>query len=265
MTNPNEPWQGQPGGPPPPNEPTAQFGNPGAPQHTSNPYEAYGQAGPNPTQSFPTAGPYGAYPTDEGSANPYGADPYNPTPGATYQYGPPGQVPPGQFQPPYQQQPPQKPKRTGLWIAIAGVVALLLVGGVAAAVLLGGSDSSDTATGTSSARTTNPKSGSKTPPSIALPTDLSFPSLSLPNLPDLGGIGVEIGSITSVSGDTIVIDSTDGKPKTIHTSSSTKVIGLSANKVSDLKTGDSIVANGTSRSDGSLDADTIFATGIHIN
>lgn len=97
---------GQPGpyGPPPGGQP--QYGQPGQ----------YGQ----PPQGQPgQPGPYG--PPPQGQPGPYGP--------------PPGQFPPGQFQPGFPPAPPAPPKRSkALWIRLAIVAVIVVVGGTLAII-----------------------------------------------------------------------------------------------------------------------------------
>lgn len=68
-----------------------------------------------------------------------------------------------------------------------------------------------------------------------------------------------VGTVKAVSGNTITITGRDGKTQTLHVDSSTSigVAGVDNAKVSDVKAGMVIAAQGTLRSDGSLDANAI--------
>ena len=68
------------------------------------------------------------------------------------------------------------------------------------------------------------------------------------------------GTITAVGSDTITVKKFDGSAATIHVDSSTtfRVAGVTSPKISDLKEGDMVTATGRLRSDGSLDAQSVF-------
>ncbi len=248
MTNPNDPF----------NRPTDPFGRPIPPDqpaegyYTSNPYEAYGEAPPNATTAYPT---YGYDPNyDPNQQQP----PHNPTQAfPTYQGG---QGYPGEVRP-LEQMPSGKPKKTGMWIAIAGAVALVLVGGIAIALLSGNSDDSTSATGTSTRAAPvtppiQPKSGTKLPPTTG-----SVPS-GLPGI--IEGLGAAMGTISANDGSTLTIDGFDGKPVTVHTTPETQVVSLTGSKVSDLKVGDTVVVQGEAVGDGSIDAKVIVSTSLDL-
>jgi hypothetical protein len=65
--------------------------------------------------------------------------------------------------------------------------------------------------------------------------------------------------VTAVSGDTITVSGRDGTTGTIHVDGDTtySLNGTSGKALSDITVGSFIVAEGTERSDGSLDADAI--------
>jgi hypothetical protein len=69
------------------------------------------------------------------------------------------------------------------------------------------------------------------------------------------------GTITAVGSDSITVKKFDGSSATIHVDSSTtfRVSGASSAKISDLKVGDRVTATGRLRSDGSLDAQSVFS------
>jgi hypothetical protein len=141
----------------------------------SNPQDPYGQ---NPyqdgTHQYPQQQPYGG--------NPYG-QPYGGQPGYDQQgygqqpgYGQPGQ-PYGQqgYQPQYPGQPPQKPNRTGLFVAI-GIAVVLVIGVAIAAVMLVVQSSGDDAgtTAVPSATTSvEPGSGDCGAPGTGLASDIT--------------------------------------------------------------------------------------------
>ncbi|MBJ8339506.1 hypothetical protein JGU71_11470 [Antrihabitans sp. YC3-6] len=298
MTNPNDPRQGQPGGPGPygpgPNgpgpfdAPTEKFGdqNAGYPQggnYTNDPTEAYGSPPANPTMAYPTAGypvdgQYGSYP----AAEPYDPNrpPYNstqafPTYDAQYggdPYGQQGGYPPpggpGGHQPPGSGQQPPRKNKVGMWIAVAVAAVLVVAAGVGAALLFGGGgsdDSSNTASNSSvrptpSRAPTTPGSPSTADPTFQFPTGLQLPS----GLPDIAGLGAALGTITSNDGSTIEIDSIDGSTVTVRTDSDTQIISLNGSNVSDLKVGNSIAVQGDSQGDNEILAKVIVDTAIDV-
>ena len=70
-----------------------------------------------------------------------------------------------------------------------------------------------------------------------------------------------IGSATATTADTITLTERDGTKVTVHVGSTTtiQVAGVAGAKLSDVKTGMIVVAEGTQRSDGSIDATEIGA------
>lgn len=71
------------------------------------------------------------------------------------------------------------------------------------------------------------------------------------------------GTVTKVDGSTITVERRDGTTATIHVSGDTtyKIVGNDTPALSDIKVGDIIIASGTQRADGSLDAEAIAAGG----
>ncbi|HLA16677.1 MAG TPA: DUF5666 domain-containing protein [Candidatus Limnocylindrales bacterium] len=69
------------------------------------------------------------------------------------------------------------------------------------------------------------------------------------------------GTVTAKSGSTITVLETDGTSSTVHTSSATtyRVPGVTDADLGDITVGMIVVASGTERSDGSLDAATVGA------
>jgi hypothetical protein len=69
------------------------------------------------------------------------------------------------------------------------------------------------------------------------------------------------GEVTAKTSDTITITRRDGTTSTIHVGSGTtyRVGGVDNATLSDIKVGDRIVAQGTERADGSLDALSVFS------
>ena len=67
------------------------------------------------------------------------------------------------------------------------------------------------------------------------------------------------GAITKIDGSTITVQRFDGTTQVIHVDSSTtyQVAGQASAALGDLKVGDVIVAQGTQRTDGSLDAESV--------
>ena len=72
---------------------------------------------------------------------------------------------------------------------------------------------------------------------------------------------VRIGTVTATASTTITIKSRDGSTPTIHVDAKTtyRVAGTASATITDVKVGMLITAVGTSRSDGSLDALSVFA------
>ncbi len=70
-----------------------------------------------------------------------------------------------------------------------------------------------------------------------------------------------IGTVTATAADSITISRPDGTTVTVHVGSATtiRVAGIDAPKLSDVKTGMTVVVEGTQRADGSLDAAEIGA------
>ena len=77
-------------------------------------------------------------------------------------------------------------------------------------------------------------------------------------LPSVGG------QVSAVSCNTITVTQRDGTSATIHVDSATtyQVEGVTTATLSDIKVGNFVVAQGTLRTDGSLDAATV-ASGFH--
>jgi Domain of unknown function (DUF5666) len=71
------------------------------------------------------------------------------------------------------------------------------------------------------------------------------------------------GTVTKVDGSTITVERRDGTTATIHVSGDTtyKIAGDDTPALSDIKAGDIIIASGTQRADGSLDAEAVAAGG----
>jgi hypothetical protein len=92
-----------------------------------------------------------------------------------------------------------------------------------------------------------------------------IPSLQLPKLPDLGKLrqpaarfgqrlGLALGTVKSVSGNTIVVQEPDGTSVTVTTSSSTKVQKAVTVQAKDLTVGQPVTATGTAGTNGSIAA-----------
>ena len=77
-------------------------------------------------------------------------------------------------------------------------------------------------------------------------------------LPSVGG------QVTAVSGNTITVTQRDGTAATIHVDTATtyQVQGVTSATLSDIKVGNYVVAQGTLRTDGSLDA-SVVSSGFH--
>ena len=69
------------------------------------------------------------------------------------------------------------------------------------------------------------------------------------------------GQVTAVDGSTITVKRFDGTTGTIHVTSATtyEVAGVATAKLSDIKVDDVVIASGTARADGSLDAEAVHA------
>lgn len=82
-----------------------------------------------------------------------------------------------------------------------------------------------------------------------------------------GGAGNAVGNatagtVTSVDGNTITLKTLDGRTVTITAGSATKVTVNTSGSVSDLASGDTVVVQGTTNSDGNVTADSIAEGGI---
>lgn len=71
------------------------------------------------------------------------------------------------------------------------------------------------------------------------------------------------GKVTKVDGSTITVERRDGTSATIHVDGNTtyKIAGNDTPALSDIKVDDVVIASGTQRSDGSLDAEAVAAGG----
>ncbi|MGO4613828.1 DUF5666 domain-containing protein [Nocardia sp. 2YAB30] len=258
MTNPNDPW-----GQRPEDAPTEHLGPPGKsgygePMHTTEYTDAYGTGAPS---EYPATEQYGSWAVPGPNAT-RELPPYDPQ-WAAYQgsYGDRmagSAMPPGAGQPPEQPQPPRR--NTGLWIALAiGVVLLIGAVGVVAGVLLGGNGSSSTdSAGASSVLTTSRSApGTRTarpnPPS-GIP--------SVPGLGDVEGLGATMGTITANNGGTLTVSTLLGDTVTVRTDAKTQVISLSGTKVSDLPNGEIVLIQGDKSADGSIQAKVIVSTSL---
>jgi len=72
-----------------------------------------------------------------------------------------------------------------------------------------------------------------------------------------GAGGFTSGKVVSVSGDTVVIETSDGKQVTVKADDGTTVTITKDGSVGDLKAGDEVTAIGETESDGSISANTI--------
>lgn len=80
------------------------------------------------------------------------------------------------------------------------------------------------------------------------------------NLP--GGGGFTAGTIQSIDGDTIYVETADGQTVEVRTSGDTDVQVTSEGSVADLTEGETVVVQGDQQDDGSLDATSIAEGGI---
>ena len=71
------------------------------------------------------------------------------------------------------------------------------------------------------------------------------------------------GTVTKIDGSTITVERRDGTTATIHVSGDTtyKIAGDDTPALSDIKVNDIVIASGTQRADGSLDAEALVAGG----
>jgi len=71
------------------------------------------------------------------------------------------------------------------------------------------------------------------------------------------------GTVTKVDGSTITVERRDGTTETIHVDADTtyRIAGDDSPTLSDIEVGDVLIATGTQRADGSLDAEAIAAGG----
>ncbi|HTC85717.1 MAG TPA: DUF5666 domain-containing protein, partial [Candidatus Acidoferrum sp.] len=72
---------------------------------------------------------------------------------------------------------------------------------------------------------------------------------------------VRAGTVTATTADTITIKTRDGSSATIHVDSKTtfRVAGATTSGIADIKVGSVLLAQGTARADGSLDAVSVFS------
>lgn len=80
------------------------------------------------------------------------------------------------------------------------------------------------------------------------------------NLP--GGDGFTAGTIQSVDGDTIYVETADGETVEVRTSGDTDVQVTSEGSVDDLAEGETVIVQGDQQEDGSLDATSIAEGGL---
>lgn len=77
------------------------------------------------------------------------------------------------------------------------------------------------------------------------------------NRPGFTGGNMVSGTLVSISAESMTIREQDGSTKTVYYSSSTTVSKTTEGTVAELAAGDTVSANGTSNSDGSITATTI--------
>jgi hypothetical protein len=80
------------------------------------------------------------------------------------------------------------------------------------------------------------------------------------NFPD--GVGFTAGTIQSIDGDTIYIETADGETVEVRTSGGTDVQVTSEGSVDDLAEGETVIVQGDQQDDGSLDASSISEGGF---
>lgn len=249
--------------------------------HTSDPTQAYGaqgtgrawgESGYRPTEALPA----GQYPPDPYGTGQYPPGQYPPDPYATGQY-PPGQYPPGQY-PPGQYPPEQygeappldgsggggKGPNKGVIVGVVAVLVIALVG-LGAWLLIDSRSSSTTAAPAITPRSSAPATTTTPPPSTAPETTPSLPGLD--QIPGgvgeaLGTQGATVGRIVSNDGTTLVLEAIGGSTVTVTTTPQTRVLALGAGSVADLRTGTSVVVQGSPLENGTITADVIVSGGF---
>jgi Domain of unknown function (DUF5666) len=113
-------------------------------------------------------------------------------------------------------------------------------------------------------RATAPENAANLPGNLPLPGGGNFPgggtSANGGNLP--GGGGFTAGTIQSVDGDTIYVETADGQTVEVRTSGDTDVQVTSEGSVDDLAEGDTVIVQGDQQDDGSVDATNIAEGGF---
>ncbi|MBD0323754.1 MAG: hypothetical protein ICV72_10260 [Aldersonia sp.] len=273
MSNPNDPWSQRGQNESRRDQSTEDFDAPTEHYHTADPRQAYGEHVPTeiydgsaPTEAYPTYqyAPQGQ-PTQAYTERGY-PPPTNPTmayPTQQGQYGQyPGEIPPLEDE--------KRPKRTGLWIGLGVLVVLLAL--VVGAMALMSRDSTPTASDSRTTTRLQPPTAQlpplRSPTQAPRPTDAPPPGI--PTEPGLGGVmndlGAAMGTITATDGSTLTLENTiSGGTTTVRTDSQTAVVSTSGSKVSDLKVGESVVAQGESVGDGTLLAKVIVAMTLDLD
>ncbi len=82
------------------------------------------------------------------------------------------------------------------------------------------------------------------------------------NVPGLGGGGFAAGTVTRIDGDTIYVQAADGETVQVRTSGDTDVQVTSEGSVADLAEGETVVVQGDTGDDGSIDATSIVEGGL---
>ncbi|MFW0874675.1 hypothetical protein [Rhodococcoides corynebacterioides] len=251
--------------------------------HTSDPTRAYGsqgtgrawgETGYRPTEALP-AGQYppdpyatGQYPPDPYATGQYPPGQYPPDPYATGQY-PPGQYPPGGDR--YGEAPPLdgsggggRGPNKGLIVGVVAALVIALVG-LGAWLLYDSQSSSTTAAPAITPRSSAPSTTTTPPPTTTPETTPSLPGLD--QIPGgvgeaLGTQGATVGRIVSNDGTTLVLEAIGGSTVTVTTTPQTRVLALGAGSVADLRTGTSVVVQGSPLENGTITAEVIVSGGF---
>lgn len=142
-----------------------------------------------------------------------------------------------------------KPPRRGRGM---GSTSVLIIGVLLAAVFVGG---------LFLGRATAPESAT-----AAFPGGGDFPGggpgADGGNIPGFGGDGFTAGTISRIDGDTIYVETADGETVEVRTDADTDVQVTTEGSVEDLAEGESVIVQGDSQDDGSLEATSIAEGGL---
>lgn len=123
------------------------------------------------------------------------------------------------------------------------LVGVLLAGGFVGGLFIGRSTAQETATGF---------------PGGTFPGDGQPPG----GAGAVGGAGFTLGTVSRVEGDTIYLETPDGEPVTVVTSGDTEIRVSEEGTVSDLEEGSTVVVQGDSAEDGSMEATSVSEGGF---